>query len=87
MVPSAMMKPIFRNGSPGSSQPRLTRRGVCHLPIRATTKAGTAIRAPTINPAPNVEGERLNRVSAAMLDGDIPSPASAGNLSANNPPA
>ena len=58
MVPSAMMKPIFRKGSFGvrasrcCDQPRRERQ-----PMQPTRRAGMAMRAPTIMPPPSVEVE------------------------------
>ena len=57
IMPSAMMKPILRNGLPGSSQPISFNQGVSHRPTAPMTAPETAMRQPTIMPAPMLAAE------------------------------
>ena len=52
--PSPIRKPSRRNGSFPPSQPLLRSHGVDSQPTNPTTEAGTAMREPTMRPAPDV---------------------------------
>src|ERR1017187_10820831 len=67
IMPSAIRKVIFRNGSPGCNQPMLTKYGTRALAMRPPTSAGTPTRAPTTIPAPMVDIERPVAPSHAIL--------------------